>query len=68
MDRKDLNNLYKHDQIGGNTSYSPPDKEDNQVMKRNRFLQKENDELKKQVEELIAHNKKLQSIIDSKNF
>lgn len=68
MDRKDLNNLYKYDQIGGNTSYSPPDKKDNPVMKHNRLLQKQNDELKKQVEELTDHNKKLQSIIDSKNF
>jgi hypothetical protein len=68
MDRKDLNNLYKYDQIGGNTSYSPPDKEDNQVMKRNRFLQKENDKLKKQVEKLTAHNKKLQSMIDTNKF
>jgi hypothetical protein len=68
MDRKDLNNLYKYDQIGGNTSYSPPDKKDNPVMKQNRLLQKHNDELKKQVEKLTDHNKKLQSMIDSNKF
>ena len=56
MDRKDLNNLYKYDQIGGNTSYSPPDKEDNQVMKRNRFLQKENDKLKLKFDYNIHEN------------